>query len=291
MYLPLYYCDCKNFGDLLNEILFRRLAGCDIKIAGWRRARMTGIGSILDDFLYKRRQYPNLWLKKVMQRPDVPIAVFSSGFGFDNFAHPVRSRKYIQPCVLKRRFLPFAIRGKLSLNQLEKISGRPAPSTVLGDGGLLCPFLANIPKRAKKYALGIVPHYADAAHPIFKKIARLVAHSKILDARKSPLEFLTDISECKTVLSTAMHPLIAADSLGIPNMWARTSEDTTSIYKFADYYSAFDMQKAPLYLLSETDFSTLPENISAKYDVPQNAVHRKQEELLEALKKAVEFAF
>ena len=42
-----------------------------------------------------------------------------------------------------------------------------------------------------------------------------------------------------------MHPLIAADSLNIPNIYARISETTTSRFKYKDYYSIFNLDIEP----------------------------------------------
>jgi hypothetical protein len=75
-----------------------------------------------------------------------------------------------------------------------------------------------------------------------------------------------------------MHPLIAADSLGIPNLWVRISEKTTSRFKFYDYYSAFGMVKAPV------DLKPINEKyIIDNYDIPAAAVENIQHRVLNKL--------
>ena len=48
------------------------------------------------------------------------------------------------------------------------------------------------------------------------------------------------MSQCEVVISSAMHGLITADSLGIPNARAIISNNITGgDYKFNDYYSIY----------------------------------------------------
>lgn len=94
---------------------------------------------------------------------------------------------------------------------------------------------------------------------------------------------MRDLAKCKRIVSSALHPLIAADSLGIPNMWVRLHEQTTSKYKFEDYYSAIGKCKTPVYLY-EIDSKTLLPRIDNEYDVSGEVIKNKQEELICALK-------
>jgi pyruvyltransferase len=71
-----------------------------------------------------------------------------------------------------------------------------------------------------------------------------------------------------------MHGLIAADSLGIPNIRAKVSDRIAGDdYKFLDYYSAFNLP-APMLTLEE--LRTLSENdladIHTNYAITSGAV-------------------
>ena len=49
-----------------------------------------------------------------------------------------------------------------------------------------------------------------------------------------------------------MHGLIAADSLGIPNQWFALSEQVIGNgYKFADYYSVFEINPKSIDVLNQ----------------------------------------
>ena len=97
--------------------------------------------------------------------------------------------------------------------------------------------------------------------------------------------FLHDLCECKAVISTAMHPLIACDALRIPNQWVRISEKTTSRYKFYDYYSAFDKRKEPLDLTRREFCQTELDRLVKDYDIGDEEVAKVQEDLLSALRR------
>ena len=57
---------------------------------------------------------------------------------------------------------------------------------------------------------------------------------------------LTQIAQCRCVLSSSLHGLIAADSFHIPNLHIVFSDRPLGDgYKFDDYYSAYDVQHRP----------------------------------------------
>lgn len=113
----------------------------------------------------------------------------------------------------------------------------------MGDFGLLaCKLLDDMPE--KKYDVGICPHYTYKNHPIFQNLLKEIPNSTFLDTEDDILEFIKKLAQCKTVISTGMHPLIAADSLGIPNIWATILgfENTYTRFKIPDYYSALGIK-------------------------------------------------
>lgn len=273
MKIPFYYCDIPNFGDALNPVIFDRLAGIDIREAPVDFARIMGIGSLGDNLLVDAKDGAF---------NENPIALFSTGIGFEEGRFP-HNPNIVLPERLRRNVKCYALRGKLTDARLSKMLGRPT-GAVLGDGGLLVRYLVDADKLEKKYDLGIVPHYADSGNAIFSAIARRVPNSRILDPTRTVDGFLKDLCACKAVISTAMHPLIACDALRIPNQWVRISEETTSRYKFHDYYSVFGKHKEPLDLTSHEFGQADLKNLIRNYDISDEQVSKVQRDLLTALR-------
>lgn len=272
MKIPFFWCNMNNFGDALNPVIFKRLAGIDIKIASLDKAAIIGIGSLMDMCLMDSHD------KSVIKKP---IIVFSTGIGFEEggFFH---NPDILLPERLKRNVKCFALRGKLTDARMEKMIGHKT-GAVIGDGGLLVHKLIDKTKITPKYDLGIVPHFADKDNPIFKKIIKKIPNAVILDPMVDVDTFLHNLCECRAVISTAMHPLIACDALRIPNMWVRISEKTTSRYKFHDYYSVFDKHKEPFDLL-KNDFNADTLSLVVKdYDISDAAIAQVQDNLMSAL--------
>ena len=263
MKLKMFYCDIANYGDKLNEDIFIKYLNTRIKSKSIKNAVVIGIGSLLDMCLADSN-------KKIMKKP---IKIFSTGFGFDEgkFFH---NKNIIIPEKFKRDIKCYALRGYYTKSRVEKILNKKI-EVAMGDGGLLASELIDTKGIIKKYDLGIVPHFADKDNEIFEKIQKHYKNSCILDVQKAPKDFLNDLVMCKTVVSTAMHPLIACDSFGIPNIWGRISELTTSKYKFNDYYSVFGKEKEPLNLL-EFDYmnNNLIDIINEQYDIDYSDVVR-----------------
>lgn len=272
MKIPFFWCNMDNFGDALNPVIFKRLLKVDIEYAGLDRAAIIGIGSLMDMCLMDSHD------KKFIKRP---IMVFSTGIGFEEggFFH---NPDILLPERLKRNVQCFAVRGKLTDARMEKMIGHPT-GAVLGDGGLLVNKLIDKAKIKPKYDLGIVPHFADKDNDIFKQITKKIPNSVILDPMVDVDTFLKNLCECRAVISTAMHPLIACDALRIPNLWVRISEKTTSRYKFHDYYSVFGKHKEPFDLLKNGFDTKDLSNLVKNYDITDEAVTEVQNNLLKAL--------
>ena len=276
MQIPFFWCDMNNFGDALNPIIMERLGNIKIKSVPLNNAVGIGIGSLGDMMLMDK--HDTNYTKS-------PIFVFSTGIGFEEggFFH---NPDIILPERLKRNVKCYALRGKLTDARFEKMIGHKT-GAVLGDGGLLVSKLIDKDKIEKKYELGIVPHFADKENLVFTEIVKNIPNSKILDPTVTVDAFLHDLCECKAVISTAMHPLIACDALRSPNLWVRISEKTTSRYKFHDYYSVYDLDKEPFDLLkngfTKDDLQKLIDN----YDVADEKVYKIQNDLMIAFEKFV----
>ncbi|PMG52455.1 polysaccharide pyruvyl transferase family protein [Shewanella sp. 10N.286.52.B9] len=104
----------------------------------------------------------------------------------------------------------------------------------------------------KKYALGIVAHLKDKEHPLLKNVD--VENATVIDISQELLAFMLQLAECENIIASAMHALIAADSLGIPNVRMTTKETGVGDYKFDDYYSAFNLSEHEIINLNHRSF-------------------------------------
>lgn len=272
--LPFVYCNnggIDNFGDCLNIEIFRKFCSAKIMMAAPETAEVIGIGSLMEMLLAAGDSCCDF---------DKPIRVFSTGFGYAEGEHP--HRKIEQPERLIRNVNCYAVRGKLTKARLESITGRELKDAVIADGGLLASFLAGDTAEKKKYCLGIIPHLLDAGNPVWNRIRERVENSILLDVTSSREVFLRSLAQCGTVISSGLHPLIACDSIGVPNRWVRVSENP-SAYKFADYYSSYDLEKAPLMIQDDMNYKEdLVKIVLKEYNIPRKCVEAKKRALIEA---------
>lgn len=84
-----------------------------------------------------------------------------------------------------------------------------------------------------------------------------------------------------------MHPLIACDALNIPNLWVRISEETTSYYKFMDYYSVYSIKTpSPIYILDNQKIIN-KDYIEKNYTIEHNEVREIQKNLINQMHKMI----
>ena len=258
-----------NFGDLLNNNLFS-MFGKKITPATIGNSEVMAIGSLLQTLFREKK----LSIKrKILIKLKKPLIVYGSGFIEDmpeNFQ-------------LLRRLDVRAVRGYLSLEKLKKFKNVSiSQNVVIGDPGLLSKYIIDTSNVKKKYDLGIVPHYVDKDNILLNKIK--VRKSVIIDIQQAPEIFLKQIAECKNVISSAMHGLIAADSLGIPNVRMVLSDKITGKdYKYNDYYSAFCLKSHNVINLNEQNFTDKDlKDISKNYHISSEQVEKICQDLIAA---------
>lgn len=228
----------RNFGDWLSPLIVEIVSGRPVVHAPLDQCELVAIGSLIEALLNSPRSEPvQLW-----------------GTGFINEGPPTADR----------RLRVAALRGPLTAGRFENLE-----ETALGDAGLLCSqLLGRVPP--KKYALGIVAHYVDLELPLIDEYRR---HGRypILSPLISPKEFVYAVAECEVIVSSALHGIITADSLGIPNRWTVLSERVRGKgYKFRDYLGLFDVTDVSPVELPLPDQLTrdLIESIVAGYGRP-----------------------
>jgi pyruvyltransferase len=117
---------------------------------------------------------------------------------------------------------------------------------VLGDPGLISSILLE-KRSAKEYKLGIVPHFSDIQNEYVRALEKKYpSEILVIDVRNEPEHVLSQMDKCSHILSSSLHGLICADSLGIPNKWIKLSQLLGNDFKFKDYYSVFGVEPQPL---------------------------------------------
>jgi len=205
----------RNFGDYLSPMLVEMLAAKPVVYAPIHKAEMMAIGSILPRERKARRFF-------------VPRRLHIWGPGTDAPGLSFSSRHHYH-----------ALRGRKSCEQVQGLAQAPA----LGDPGLLAAhWWEGRPRPAKRYRIGLIPHYLDQDHPAVIEAAKQ-SGVQLINVFWPVLEVLRAVQSCDFILSSSMHGLIVADAFQIPNRRIRLSSGKISDFKFVDYYSAFGLDE------------------------------------------------
>lgn len=262
-----FYNDELNFGDLLNIDISCKIFKTNIIKANEQNCAALFIGSLLQCFLSNKS-----FLRRIKSLLLPRMKIWGAGF--------IAPAEY-KTEKLMRRVNIYAVRGFLTLNRLQKIKNKKLKNIAIGDPGLLASKLIDTSKIQKKYSLGIIPHYVDKDNPLLNKIK--IENSVVIDIQQSPEIFLAQIAKCENVIASAMHGLIAADSLGIPNIRMVLSDKIVGgDYKYNDYYSAFGLDSHPKIDLREIDIFNDLKFIKQNYKVTQTAVKKIQQDLIDS---------
>jgi pyruvyltransferase len=272
MAVRLCWWDSKNFGDALNPYLFKSI-GYNVKFAQSDTAEVIAVGSYMERLL----------VGALFDRPQSlqPIAVWGTGFQFEPGRHlwfkDIRQpEEFIRPVDIR------ALRGKLSQARAEAITKQDLGGIALGDPGLLTGRIIDTRGVRKQHRLGVFCHFTDNDNRIFDRIIPNVRDSIRIDVEASVIDIVKAIASCEAIISSAMHPLIIADSLRVPNLWINVSENAISKYKFDDYYSVFGI-KPQFFDLNRRLFGEGDlEQLHADYAVTDEQVEAIQDGLMRA---------
>jgi pyruvyltransferase len=149
-----------------------------------------------------------------------------------------------------------ALRGPLSARSSGVDAG------VYADPGLLAGRLIR-GRRRPRYRLSVVPHYADDALELRVRGAHRVNILAGVD------HVLDDIARSERIVTSSLHAMIAADSLGVPSTWSPSASVLGDGFKFRDYAASFGEELAP--------------RVERLAD--QSEVRSKQEQLLELMRE------
>jgi pyruvyltransferase len=199
-----------NFGDELGPYLVEALFGIRTEWAEPDACEIAAAGSIVEILLSgKGNNRPVLW---------------GSGMFWDSSG-----------LVAAEEFQIAAVRGSLTKARITDLDSEVA----LGDPGLLAQvLLTSAPRR--EHSLGIVPHFLDADRPAVRQL-RTWPGVMVIDVTDPAPQVVRDIARCQYILSSSLHGLVVADSVGTPNAYVAFSDDHRigGPNKFLDYYSVF----------------------------------------------------
>lgn len=231
-----YWWPEENFGDQLSPRIVAALAGRPVERADPETAELVAVGSVLEQ-LHDTGFAGTVWGAGLIGVPETTIRIPRARFR--------------------------AVRGPLTRARL----GLP-PTVALGDPGLLADrLLAQRP--TVTYDVGLVPHKVDLDAPMVGRLAGRSRSITVVDVRAGVDEVLGTIASCRTVLSSALHGLVAADALGVPNAWIELSGDVIGDgFKFRDHLAIFGQGDAtPLGPTGEEDPEQLARTV-AGYERP-----------------------
>ena len=127
-----------------------------------------------------------------------------------------------------------ALRGPLT----AEYAGVDPDGIVFGDPGLLAAECLGIEVAASPmWDVVVVPHLVD-----YQSALRLVAsvppsvRLTVVDVRRGPRSVIETIASGRTCVSSSLHGLVVAESLGVPAVWTTiTGSLSGGTFKFLDY--------------------------------------------------------
>ena len=187
MYLNIILLDnYNNFGDMLMPFILNYF---NIKtnnlLSDYNNVDLYGIGSIAHIIPESFKGY-----------------IWSTGFIYPNIK-------------LNCINTPFAIRGKLSLDQ---IICKNKHNIILGDGGLILEKIYK-PLIQKKYKLGVIPHYIDLIYKHnepFDTFNIFKSNDVLLIKSTNNVKDVIDMAlSCDMIMTSSLHGIILCDTYNI----------------------------------------------------------------------------
>ncbi len=269
--IKVYYTRLHNMGDQLNELIIEKCFGYEVVRRSFLDGELCAIGSCLGMYTL-HGTFPMRIRQRLngMVRPHVSIW----GTGFINYTD-------CEGRFFKRDMDFCAVRGELTRNRVEQMTGRRLDIPTADAGILASELLKELPPKC--YDVGIVPHLCDLKDPKVQELLKadtLLGKVRFINVKDEPLQVVREIAQCRYILSSSLHGLIVADSLGIPNLHVVFGDRLLGDgYKFDDYYSAYGLTHCPYDLRSEK----IPDlaQIEERYQIRPGAVAEKKKALKE----------
>jgi hypothetical protein len=250
-----------NFGDELSPLLVKAITGREVRWAPPRNADLVSVGSVIE----LAGRFPS------------SAAVWGTGLrGEIDAATAEKFRTNLGPML--------AVRGPGTRRCLGL-----GLETPLGDPGLLSDRIVSRKRRVSQRQL-LIPHFTtwnSSKGRTFLARAKSRGFS-ILPPSLHPLEVLNAISEASFVLSSSLHGVIVAHSLGIPTrllaVGGKPGQEPN--WKYVDYFASIGAQYEvePWTVISDDVLLALS---TEKASVSRETIMYKCQELGSGLEKAL----
>jgi len=232
----------QNFGDALAPLLLSHFTEIKVEWDTISHSSIASIGSILEHI-------PPLWDGYIL----------GSGRLIENS----RLHLYNSPAKI------LAIRGPLSAKGL-------IGNFALGDPGLIANELIGY--QNKEWDMGFMPHWQDKELvPRFQKLVPLDQSRIIIDSSDDPITILKQIASCRRMVTSSLHGMILADSMGIPRRVevCPAMERDGGTFKFRDYSESIGSKFTPGVMMEPKRFHV---------EDRQHEIYDAYQELKKALK-------
>lgn len=267
--LNVYYASVPNMGDKLNVAIIERLFGYKVHRHTFLTGELSAIGSGLGQFTLKDNPLLAM-VERITGFLFPTVAIWGTGF----VCYKEKDTSFYRH---NMRFA--AVRGELSKKRVERILGRKLDIPT-GDAGILACHLLTEPVE-KKYSVGIIAHYKEQNEPIFQELVNNYPQSLFIDVRQTPDVVIRQIASCECIISSSLHGLIIADSLGIPNIHIKVSDKLLGDgFKFDDYYSAYNL-KLPMIDINKENIPTL-EWVKEQYPITKEMVETAKRNMIQS---------
>jgi pyruvyltransferase len=148
-----------------------------------------------------------------------------------------------------------ALRGEHTLKNVKTSQS----NILLADPGLLAPYVVDVSQVEKEHNVGVILHYADKENN---------KNHHVIDITSGIENIIIEASKCEKIITSSLHGLILADSLGLERKWVKYSKVQGGGFKFKDYGTSIKQNIQP--------------DIWMKADI--NIITEKQKQLLEIFK-------
>lgn len=212
-----------NFGDELTRDVLEYATGRKVTWSAPAKADVVAIGSILE--LYMRRSgHAKIWGTGL--RGEIP-------------AHLLPSYRAHADSIL-------AVRGPHSRAQL----GLP-DDTPIGDAGLLAAALIDGARPAKSSKIVLIPHFrvwnTSEGRQEIREARRL--GMEVVPPTLPPLTVIKKVAAARLVLSSSLHGVIVAHSVGTPTQLLTVSDSGVEPqFKYGDYFASMQLTNTAMSL-------------------------------------------
>lgn len=229
--MKIYHSTCaynKNFGDILAPYIVNKLTNHKVEWSKVEHSEAVIIGSIME---HLPKKYKGI--------------VAGIGSARSSTRKDLREANVL------------ALRGELTKQHVITNN----TNIILADPGLLAPKVVNIANIRKQYDVGVILHYAD-------KNFKPEPQHHVIDITSGIENVIIEAAKCEKIITSSLHGLILADSLGLEKKWVLYDRVQGRGFKFKDYSTSVKQNINP--------------NVWGK--VSTNIVEEKQGQLLEMFK-------